>query len=387
MSIGRRDQLAKVWVLTRTNFRRTAGDRRFPALVLAFPVLVMLLVGLTFGAGGHRVAVGVIGGDGPVAARFVSDLGASPALKVRRYRTAGAMRFALRRGTVLAAVVIPPDFGTTLRAGGRAEVEVLSHPGRVEAAVARLGVADVAGREADAVSAALAAQRSGVPFGAALLRAERQSTSLARRAAGGRSLSPFSYTTPGNLVLFVFITSLVTAVRPVQDRVTGLTRRVLASPTPPWVVVAGDAVTAFVVALGQGVLLLALGAALFGVRWGSPAGTALLVGTLALAGGATGLLFSTMLRTPEQAVATGVPVGIGMGMLGGCMWSLSTVGAGLRFAGHVVPTAWAMDGFVALVYGRAALGRVLPDVLALAAFGFGLLAIAVAQLRVVVARA
>jgi ABC-2 type transport system permease protein len=68
-------------------------------------------------------------------------------------------------------------------------------------------------------------------------------------------------------------------------------------------------------------------------------------------------------------------------MLGGCMWPLEIVGDTVRAIGHVTPHAWAMDGWVDLVFDGESAVAVLPEVAVLLAYGAVLGVIATKLLR------
>ena len=70
-------------------------------------------------------------------------------------------------------------------------------------------------------------------------------------------MSPFSYTAPSNLVLFVILTSLVFGSGFVSSRQLGTVRRMLATPTPARAIVLGQALSAVVVGLVQATGLFA----------------------------------------------------------------------------------------------------------------------------------
>ena len=146
-------------------------------------------------------------------------------------------------------------------------------------------------------------------------------------------------------------------------------------------VVLGGALSGWALALGQAVFLIAIGGVLFGVHWGNPLAVAALVAAVTLTATGAGMLLGAVARTPEQALAVGVPLGIGLGMLGGCMWPLDSVGPTMRAVGHLVPQAWAMDGFIRLVFDHATIGAIGGPLLVLAAYGAVLLTIATWQTR------
>jgi ABC-2 type transport system permease protein len=77
-------------------------------------------------------------------------------------------------------------------------------------------------------------------------------------------------------------------------------------------------------------LIVGVGALLFGVDWGNPIAAGALVALWALGGTGAGMLSGSVFRTPEQASSIGPTVGMVAGMLGGCMWPLAIVTVRLR---------------------------------------------------------
>jgi ABC-2 type transport system permease protein len=189
-------------------------------------------------------------------------------------------------------------------------------------------------------------------------------------------MSPFSYVAPADLVLFMGITLLVLSAGLVESRRLGILRRLAAAPLRQRSIVAGEVVSLLCIAAGQSVGLLFVGKVLFGVHWGNPLAVGLVIGMLSLAYSGAAVLIGTWARSPEQAIATAVVVGIAAGMLGGCVYPLDVVGSTVRNAGHAVPQAWAMDAFVKLIYHQEGLSGVLPEIGALALFAVVLCAVA-----------
>src|SRR5205814_2500133 len=178
--------------------------------------------------------------------------------------------------------------------------------------------AAVDAQAAVAGAARFAAATTGEPLAATYDRARSLAPGVGVHVdvstASGRARLPlgFSYTAPSNLVLFVFITSLASGGAIVFARRLGVTRRMLATPTPPSVVVLGQAGSRFLTALFQGVFILVLGRVVFGVQWGDPLAAGLLVLVFAFVATGAALLIGTIVRTEEQAGAVGPPVGIAL---------------------------------------------------------------------------
>jgi ABC-2 type transport system permease protein len=362
-------------IIAAANWRRAGNDRRTPMVVLILPVLVMVIVGTVFGID-DRDPVGLVRRDQGPRARQLQSIMESANLRVRTYDTEGDMRAALRRGRVLVGIVVPAGYSEDLDAGRSVNLRAVSQPGRSESGALRAEVARAVSQQSLAVLTERATGRAGRPLPPRSFRS--------RYGEAPEDASPYSYTAPSNLVLFVVITSLVFGSGFVYSRLQGTLRRMLATPTPVRAIVLGQALTAFVVALGQAVGLFVIGGLFFRVHWGDPLACLLLILLLAVVGAALYVIMGTVARTPEQAVSAGVPVGLAMGMLGGCMWPLEAVSPGMRTLGHLTPNAWAMDAWIRLIFARADLGGVSRQLLALAAFAVVLFPLATWRLRRVI---
>jgi ABC-2 type transport system permease protein len=380
--------LAMAWIA----MRRLLRDRIALFFVVLLPVVIILVIGVTFGeAGSSRVPLGVLDqGAGPLGAELRADLAASPTLEPRAYDDLDALRKAVRRGVVAAGVVLPAGYDGALRAGRDAEVTFVVDQTRPAPAAVRSAVAGAVTRQAAIVQAAgFAAETSRVPFDAALARArtlsgEQPQVRVEATTVGGREdalPSGFNYTAPSNLVLFVFITSLAGAAALIEERRLGVIRRMLATPTSVSTILAGEALGRFLLALFQGLIIFTIGWLVFGVDWGDPPAALLLVVVFSLVGTGAGMLVGTVFRTADQATSIGPPVGIALGMLGGCMWPLAIVPEPMRVVGHLFPHAWAMDAFIDLIAEDAGLTGIAANLAVLLGFAAVLLTVATWRLH------
>jgi ABC-2 type transport system permease protein len=192
--------------------RRLARDRLALFFVVLLPVVIILVIGITFGEQeSERLPVGVVDqGGGPLGAELQADLATSPALEPRGYDSLDALRKAVRRGVVAAGVVVPVGYDQALRAGRDAQVTFVVDQTRSAPAAVRSAVAAAVTRQAAVVRAArFAAGTAGVSFDAALARAralsgEQEQVRVEATTIGGRKNalpSGFNYTAPSNLVL------------------------------------------------------------------------------------------------------------------------------------------------------------------------------------------
>jgi ABC-2 type transport system permease protein len=382
----------KALVMAGSALRRLARDRLAVFFIVLLPVVIIAIIGITFGdAGSERLPVGIADeGAGPLGDELKAGLVASPALDARAYDDPDALRKAVRRGVISAGVVLPAGYDQALRDGRPAEVTFVVDQTRPAPAPVRTAVSAVVARQAAEVKAArFATENAGVPFDTALARARalaggQEQVRVEATTIGGREdalPTGFNYTAPANLVLFVFITSLAGAAGLIEARRLGVIRRLLATPTTVTTILAGEALGRFALALLQGLLIFVVGWLVFEVDWGDPPAALVLVVIFALVGTGVGMLGGAVLRNAEQATSIGPPVGIALGMLGGCMWPLAIVPEPMRLAGHLFPHAWAMDAFIDLISKDAGLAGIAGKLAVLAGFAAVLLAVATWRLR------
>ena len=383
----RHSDLSKILAISSINRRRAIGDRRVLFVAAALPIMLILVIGFVSGRD-VRAPLGIVTIDhGPFGTRLVELLEQSPSVQVHLESSPASERDAVLRGTLLGALVVPADFDETVRTGHVAELQVLGRIGNTGATQAQVAVsAAYTVLVAEWETARHLATASGISSGAAFAQVTATTNVAQMQAANkfeGGQPGPYSYTTAANLVLFVFLTLLVTASGLTETRRIGLLRRMLASPTRARVVVLGQLVSATMLGLMQAAGLLVVGTLVFGVRWGDPVGVLLLIVVLSVAASGASVLLGTVARSQEQAVAVGIVLAVAFGMLGGCMWPLDNVGPLMRTVGHIAPQAWAMDGFVKLIFGHSGIVGVLPDVGVLALFAAALVTIATTRLRAV----
>ena len=385
-----REVVGKVVAVLVADGRRLSRDRTALFFIIVLPALIILIVGVGIGGATSKLSVGVRNkGGGPLGVQLRDALAHSPRLRFRSFGDESKLRTAVRHSEVDAGVVIPAEYDAALRAGHPIGVLFVVNPAS-QFSVATRGVvgALVDSQSAAAGAAQFAGDTAGVSFDAGY----HQARALAAAAGGvavrvstgsGRGPLPlgFSYTAPSNLVLFVFITSLASGAAIVVARRLGITRRMLATPTSPTVVVLGQASSRFMTAVLQGLFILVLGSVIFGVAWGDLVAAGLLIVSFSLVATGAAMVIGTSVRTEEQAGALGPPLGIALGMLGGCMWPLVIVPPVMRVIGHATPHAWAMDGFIELIARGGHTASIVREVVAMSVFAAVFVAVGAWRLR------
>lgn len=364
--------MAKALGIAGTTLRRTLSDRTGAIFIFVVPFVIIIVVGLFTGVF-STISVGLLRGDSALSDHVLSEL-SGPHVEVRQYRNELALDAAVRQSVVSVGVTSSGTVEKLAQSGQPIKVTLLIDPARPYPAAA-VGAVQAALQRAGVVlgSASFATREVGAPFSEALKRAESVShghfvvTSQSLTAAGPGVLG-FQYTAPTNLVLFVFINTLVTASGFIESTRIGATRRMLVTPTPRWALVGGEWLGRLAVALFQAAVIVVVSALVFNVNWGQPGGAALVVVLTAALSASACLALATVLRSEQQAIALGPPIGIVLGMLGGCMWPLAAVGNTLRVVGHVSPLAWSVDALVGLGDNTISTGAFWRDVGVLALF-------------------
>jgi ABC-2 type transport system permease protein len=378
--------------------RRYLRERIPLFTTIVMPVALVLILGSAYGSAPSAFPVGVLDEDRTaLSGRLATALDRAP-LTTTSYDDADDLTRDIRLGLLTAGVRIPAGLEEALAGGRRAQVvmtlDQASSDGTAVASAISAATGDVS-QVPTAVQAGLAALgRTDVPTRGLLTAVAEQVSE--QGAPVGVVLSPvgavppersaFARATYTQLTLFVFLNGMLAGIPLVESRRLGVARRMLSTPTGIGPHILGVGLGRWGIGLIQAALLLGLGAAVFDVQLGHWP-TALTIALLWCALGATvGMVLGAVARTPDQVVAWSVPLGIGMGMLGGCMWPLSVVPPFMRTIGHLTPHAWAVDAWGAVVDDGARFGGVALELGVLAATTAVLAVLAVLLLRRSLAR-
>ena len=379
-----------LWIAL-SNLRRMFRARANIFFVFVFPMLLILVLGATFG-GSASPRLGVVSvRSGPLGAALVHQLQHTPQLRVVAVATPAALLTGVERGNYEAGIVIPPGYDAAVRAGRGTTVRYLA---RLEQSSQQLGetVRGAVARQAALLGAArFAVARHAVPsFDAGLAEAARIAPAVpavtVTQATAGTALFPstlgqFDVAASSELLLFLFLIALTGAVALIETRRLGVSQRMLSTPTSPATVIAGETLGRVLVACVQALVIIFGTALLFGVHWGQPAGVAAIVLLYILAAAGAGIFVGTLFRNEQQAIGVCLLLGLGLGALGGCMVPLEIFSPTVRRIAHVTPQAWGNDAFAKLIGHGASITGIAPQLGALAAFAAVLLTLAAWRLR------
>ena len=379
-----------LWIAA-ANLRRMFRVRTNYFFVFVFPMALILVLGATFG-GSSNPRLGVAAQrSGPLGAALVRQLERTPHLRVVPVADPAALLTQVQRGSLAAGLVLPASYYAAIRSGQGVTLRYMARPDQSSQQLGETVRGAVAQQAALLGAARFAVtERSASSFSAGLAAAARVSPAVpsvavtettAGTALFSRTLGQFDEGAWTELLLFLFLISLTGAVALIETRRLGVSRRMLATPTSPGTVIAGETLGRVLIAVIQAVVIILGSALLFGVNWGQPAGVAAVVILFALVGAGAGILLGTLFRTEQQAIGVSLLLGLGLGALGGCMVPLEVFSPTMKRVAHLTPQAWGNDAFARLVGHHAAVTAILPQLGILAAYAAVLLALATWRLR------
>jgi ABC-2 type transport system permease protein len=354
-------------------------------------MVLILVLGATFG-GSSTPRLGVVStGSGPLGAALLKQLEQTPKLKVVTVAAQADLLTQVERGNLSAGVIIPAGYDAAVRAGRGTGLRYLARPQQSSQQLGETVRGAVARQSALLGAARFAVVRHAAPnFDAGLAAATRIAPRVpavtVTQSTAGTSLFPttlgqFDIAASSELLLFLFLIALTGAVALIETRRIGVSRRMLSTPTSPATVIAGETLGRALIACVQALVIIFGTALLFGVHWGQPAGVAAVVILYILAAAGAGIFVGTLFRNEQQAAGMSLLLGLGLGALGGCMVPLEVFSPTVRRIAHITPQAWGNDAFAKLIGHGASITGILPQLGALAAYAVVLLALAAWRLR------
>ena len=171
----------------------------------------------------------------------------------------------------------------------------------------------------------------------------------------------------GQIIFFGFFTGANSMMSILQEEDEGTLARLFTTPTGRTQVLAGKFLSVVLMVTVQALVMVVVGALVFGVNWGQPASLALVViGQVAAATG-LGVLLISLVRNVRQA---GPVLGGGLtvlGMLGGLFTaSMPSMPKIFDAIGLFTPQGWVLKGWKACLAGGAPADLLLPAAVLLA---------------------
>ena len=165
---------------------------------------------------------------------------------------------------------------------------------------------------------------------------------------GGKAV--LNYFAPSIAVVFLFIGSGLGMRSLLMERATGTLARLAAAPIRPSTIVWGKLLAIALTGLSSILIVWGVTVGVFGADWGNPLGVFLMcVGATAAMCG-LGAFLTSFARTPQEAFAASLVVGLVLALLGGNLLPPGALPEALQILSLGTPNGWSLVGF-----GRLAL--------------------------------
>lgn len=390
--------MRKLWAMIWKDIRLTFSDRVFLAITLLTPFAISVIIALAFGSSGSSdIAISDIGvtivnqdqgttvptgdtinlGD-QLVAFFVSP--PSETLDQLFNATEGHSWEAARRmvesGEAVAAIRIPEDFSrqaTVQQQGlgvalGQGTIDLYTSSGApimssvVESVLTewayRISTGSIATEVGISESLRQLSLRGVQVIGELTDNLEAAYTAtpitLVAEDAGGevQEVNLLGLVAPGLAIFFLMFSAMFGAGELLNERQQWTLQRMITTPTPRSMILAGKMASTFLIGVLQ-LLILLVATSLVGANWGDDRLAVVLL-ILASVAGATGLgvLIASLVREPEQLNSYGMAVLMVMGVLGGTFFFGTTEFlGGARFLSMLTVVYWGKEGFTTLVLG------------------------------------
>ena len=415
--------------LVRRDLRLFFQDRRAVTMSFVAPIVIASFFGYIFGGVGQdrppsKIDVAVVDQDNSdVSRKVTAAMSADPALEVKG-RPLEEARESVRGGKTAVAAVLPPGFAARaakafFRSTDKPEIQLLYDPShatemQVVRGVLTQHVMEVVSRESmsgpnsqrmldDALREVN--QSTGLkPADQAALRRmlqgvgewnQRQNANPQAAGTGGFNMpytlsqeavtarkgvqyNSMAHSFAGMCVQFILFMGIDAGMVVLQQRRSGLWKRLQAAPLSRYVIIGSRAASAALVAMVIMLTVFGFARVVFGVRIeGSFPGFLGVCVAFAIMTATFGLLVAVLGKTPEATRGIAILVTLILVMLGGSWVPAFIFPQWLQRVSFAVPTRWAVDGLDAMVWRGSAWNAALGPIAALLAFSalFGIVAV------------
>ena len=345
------------WPMTVANIKSFYRDRASLFWTLAFPVIFVVLFGSIFSGGTTRFAVGWVDQDGtPGSAQLRAGFAQVSLLELTDADEAGALE-QMRDGDLDTVVVVPAGLGQAMAAGGGGaatpgepfRLTVYTDPSSQTSSTTLLQIVNQ-------VVGGLNQALSGVP----------PALAVQSRPLQTNDITPAAYFVPSILAMALMQLGVFAAIPLVAQREKLILKRLNATPLSRATLVGSNVAMRLLIAVVQTVLIIGIGAQLFGV---TIVGNVLLLAGLIVLGALTflaiGYVIASYARTEESANALTSVVQFPLMFLSGIFFPIDFMPDWLQPVAAILPLTYLGDALRQTMVGGAAYVPLQVDVLVL----------------------
>lgn len=376
------------------DLRQISRDRRSLLFLIVMPVVFTFFFGLVFtkspDSSDNRLQVGIVNldPDGSLSKTLLEMLNSSATVRpvLVEERDGAALDAKILKGDLAAGLVIPAGYSGSSLNGGDPKLEMIINEETDDGQTVRRALQTTIARVTGITQTALLSSRAyEAANGAFASTAERQSyleeavesasrawanaplslkaVDAAAKTDDPLSVNPYNQFSPGMIVQFAIFGLIQVAMIMVLERKNGAMSRLLTTPMKKAELIGGHILGMFVVFFLQQLILVVFGQLVLKVDYfRALGGTLLVMVALSLFVASLGLLISTLVKTEDQVVMWAMMAMFIFSALGGAWFSLEMVGKAFSTIGHLMPSAWAIEGFQNIIMRGLGIKSVLMPV-------------------------
>jgi len=364
-------------------FLQLRRDRRMIPILVVMPVIQLLVLGFAANLDVDDIPLLVVDRDRTAASRALVDrfVGSGYFEPVGAETSVAEIDPWLIEGRARIVLVVPERYGADLAAGRTPPIQLIADGTDNIASGLGLGYAgDILARLGESVAKERADRSPDALRGGT----GPPAIELVPRVWFNPDLRSRWYYTPAILALVLMLmTMILPSMAVVREKEIGTLEQLSVTPIRPWQLIVGKLAPFAVIGLFDLLFVTALVVGVFGVPLRGGLGTlvVLTVPFLLTTLGA-GLLFSTLVRTQQQAMMASTFFGmIPMIYLSGLIFPIQNMPEPIRVATYAVPLRYYADIIRGVFLRGSGLDVLWRDGVVLLGFGIGLLALATVRFR------
>jgi len=283
--------------------------------------------------------------------------------------TDGEVTDMIDSGKVKVGITIPPDYTGNLLSGSSAQVSVQIDGSDPTTASAVLAAVTLAGQAHGSAIRLHQLALSGVSTTGS------SPVDIRTRVLYNPDMLSSYNIVPGLIAMILFMTGTsLTALSIVRERERGTIEQLIVTPIRKWELILAKITPYTIVSFADMILILMIGTVWFKVpiRGSLPLLFAM-TGLYLLPTLGMGLLISTYARTQQQAQLMTMPIMLPAMMLSGFIFPVASLPLFLQFVGKLFPLTYFITILRSVVVKGVGVQMIIPEVLALGAFGILLL--------------
>lgn len=376
---GAAGSLARIMAIMRKEFIHIRRDPRTLAIVLIMPIFQLLIFGYAVTSDIEHLPMAVSDQDRSAASRALADAYRASSYFDLDFYVQSDQELArlIDSGQARVGLIIPPGYADRLARRERAEVSLIIDGSDPTVANTALASAGAIGQAHGATITQQVMRQGGVTLSAL------PGVDVQARVWYNPNMISANYMVPALIGLILqTLTALLTALAIVREREQGTLEGLIVTPIRAPELMVGKIVPYVIVAFLAMLEILAVGTLWFKVPIN---GSVLLLVALAalflLSALGIGLLVSTVTHTQQEAMMLAFFTILPSVFLSGFMFPIASMPVVLQWASKAIPLTYFLVIDRGIVMKGNGIEILLPQVIALAAFGVAILTLAVVRFR------